>query len=107
VSGYFLSRSADLDVDQLYEFGLGEWGERQADRYPYRLYDTFERIALAPGMGRRRPELHETLRSLPHDSHIIVYAPRGNEVAIVRVLHGSADIRRVFQDYDPIAAARR
>lgn len=107
MSGYFLSRSADLDVDQLYEFGLGEWGERQADKYLYRLYDAFERIGLAPGIGRRRPELDKTLRSLPHESHIIVYAPLGNEVAIVRVVHGSADIKRIFQDYDPVTALKR
>jgi len=107
VSGYFLSRLADLDVDQIYDFGLGEWGERQADRYLYGLFDAFERIGLAPGMGRRRPELHQMLRSLPHGSHVIIYAPQGSEVAIVRVVHGSADIKRVFQDYDPIAALKR
>ena len=106
MSGYYLSRAADLDVDQLYEFGLGEWGERQADRYLHRLFNAFERIGLAPAAGRRRPELHETLRSLPHDSHIIIYSLLGAKVAIIRVVHGSADIKRIFQDYDPVAALR-
>lgn len=106
MSRYYLSRAADLDVDQLYEFGLGEWGERQADRYLYELFRAFERIGQAPGMGRRRPELHETLRSLPHGTHMIIYSQLASKVAIVRVVHGSADIKRVFQDYDPLADPR-
>jgi len=107
VSGYFLSRSADLDVDQLYEFGLSQWGERRADMYLQSLFGLFEVLGLSPGMGRRRPELPETLRSFPHDSHVVIYTPFSQEVAIVRVVHGSADIKRVFQDYDPITALKR
>ena len=107
MSGYFLSRSADLDVDQLYEFGLSQWGERQADLYLQSLFGLFEILGMSPGLGRRRPELPGTLRSFPHDSHVVIYAPLGREVAIVRVVHGSADIKRVFQDYDPATSLRR
>jgi toxin ParE1/3/4 len=107
VSGYFLSRAADLDVDQLYEFGLSEWGERQADSYLHSLFGLFEVLGRSPGMGRRRPELHDGLRSFPHDSHVVIYAPLAREAAIVRVMHGSADLRRVFVGYDPITALKR
>lgn len=107
MSGYFLSRSADLDVDQLYEFGLSEWGERHADYYLTSMFGLFEILGLTPGMGRRRPELHETLRSFPHDSHVIIYTSVGQKVAIVRVVHGSVDLRKIFVDYDPTTALKR
>lgn len=107
MSRYVLSRAADLDVDQLYEFGLGEWGERRADAYLHGLFGLFEVLGQNPGMGRHRPELHELLRSFPHGSHIVIYASLDQHVAIVRVVHSSADLRRVFVGFDSATVLRR
>ena len=104
---YFLSDAADADLQDIYQFGYGAWGERRAGSYIYDLHSLFERIAASPGIGRHRPELHATLQSFPHGSHQVFFTQLGSQVAVVRVLHGAADHRRQFQDYDPISALKR
>lgn len=104
---YFLSAAADVDLQDIYQHGYGVWGERRASSYIYGLHDVFERLAMSPGIGRHRPDLHVTLRSFPHDSHQVFYTPVEAEIAIVRVLHGAADQHHHFRDYDPVAALKR
>jgi toxin ParE1/3/4 len=101
MSGYVLSSDADEDLQAIYVFSMQEWGNRQAALYLNELYDTFERIARLPAIGRQRGELAEDIRSVPHGPHVIFYRPWEGEVAIVRILHGSRDIVSVFSVPDP------
>ncbi|MBP8277278.1 MAG: type II toxin-antitoxin system RelE/ParE family toxin [Novosphingobium sp.] len=43
-----------------------------------------------------RDEVHEELRSVRHGRYLIFFLDAGNEVRIVRVLHGARDLPRVF-----------
>ena len=104
---YFLSDAADADLQDIYQFGYGAWGERQAGSYISELQSLFERLAASPGIGRHRPDLHATLQSFPHSAHQVFFTQLGSQVAFVRVLHGAADHQRQFQDYDPISALKR
>lgn len=96
MSGYVLSRDADEDLQTIYAYSMQEWGTRQAALYLNALYDTFECIARMPGVGRQRGGLGEDIRSVPHGTHVVFYRPWEDDVAIVRVLHGSRDVGSVF-----------
>jgi toxin ParE1/3/4 len=71
------------------------WGSRQATLCLNALYDTFERIARLPEIGRQRTGRGRPQR--PARAHVIFYRPWEGEVAIVRVLHGSRDVESVFR----------
>jgi toxin ParE1/3/4 len=43
-----------------------------------------------------RDDVHEGLRSVRHGRYLIFFLDAGNEVRIVRVLHGARDLPRVF-----------
>ena len=43
-----------------------------------------------------RDELHEGLRSARHGRYLIFFVEVGDEVRIVRVLHGARDLGRAF-----------
>ena len=43
-----------------------------------------------------RDDVHEGLRSARHGRYLIFFLDAGNEVRIVRVLHGARDLPRVF-----------
>jgi len=100
---YFLSRAADADLQDIYQFGYGVWGEHRTARYIYDLYDLFDRLSLSPGMGRARPDIHVVLQSFPHESHMVFFRQLNRQIAIVRVLHGAANHHKQFEDYDPVA----
>jgi toxin ParE1/3/4 len=47
-------------------------------------------------MGVSREELEATLRSQPVGNYLIFYLPLEDGVDIIRVLHGSRDMARLF-----------
>lgn len=49
-----------------------------------------------PGSFPAHSELHEGLRSARHGHYLIFFLEAGDEVKIVRVLHGARDLPRVF-----------
>ena len=56
MSGYALSRAADLDLDDLVELHCTSSVDA-ADRLTAKLLDSFETLARYPGMGHRREDL--------------------------------------------------
>lgn len=53
--------------------------------------------AARPMSFQVRDELHEGLRSARHGRYLIFFLEVGDEVRIVRVLHGARDLPRAFE----------
>jgi len=105
--GYFLSADAEEDLQDIYLYTDDVWGQRQARLYLTRLYDLFDHLGRNPAMGRSRPEIGEGIRSFPHGAHIVFFMKWEDEVAIVRVLHGSMDIDSLFGNDDLLSSTGR
>ncbi len=64
------------------------------------LYDEFlrqfELFVAMPDMGKRQDELSVNLRSFPWGRYLTFYRVEGDELTIVRVLHGARDIPTAF-----------
>ncbi|MCW2307380.1 type II toxin-antitoxin system RelE/ParE family toxin [Rhodobium gokarnense] len=99
---WFLSLDAEEDIQDIYIYSEGKWGEDQARRYVFSLYDVFATIGDNPRIGRLRRELGDGIRSLPHASHIVFFMEWQGETAIVRVLHKSRDFEDLFGTYNPL-----
>ena len=56
MSGYFLGRDAERDIDDLWEY-IAEGSLRAADRLIAQIFEAFEAIARNPGMGHKREDL--------------------------------------------------
>jgi toxin ParE1/3/4 len=92
---YRLTRQADADLKAIYRYTRRTWGKAQAAHYASQLQQRFRMLADNPHTGIRRDELQPTgLHSFVHGSHVIFYQPQSYGVLIVRVLHGSQDVRR-------------
>lgn len=97
---YVLSEDADQDLQDIYLYSVGVWGDVRAEKYINEIYDRFNLIASQPEIGRARPDIFEGARVFPSGSHLIFYLVRPTDVAIVRVLHGSRDVVAVLGDFD-------
>jgi plasmid stabilization system protein ParE len=53
---YVLSTGAELDLDEIWEY-IAEDNLNAADRWIKKLFDAFEMLARAPGMGHKREDL--------------------------------------------------
>lgn len=89
---YALTRRAQTD---LYEIALyiAHDNPPAADRLLRQLRQHCRLLASSPGIGRRRPELGHTVRSLPCGHFIFFYQPAELGVIIIRILHAARDIR--------------
>ena len=93
---YRLSDPAIQDLEEIYAF-VAARSRPAAGALVDQFTERFERLAEMPGMGRRREELPQTLRSSIVGYYMIFYRQNEGAVEIVRVLHGSRDIERQFQ----------
>ena len=59
------------------------------------LADALDRLADMPLLGRARPEIRTSLRSIVHVSYIVFYRPTSAGITVLRVIHGARDISNI------------
>jgi toxin ParE1/3/4 len=85
---YFLSSRADADMLAVWEY-IAQDNIPAADRMIDRFTAAFERIAQFPESGERYEHPKGEFRVVVVAPYLIFYQRSGDEVDIVRVLHGA------------------
>lgn len=85
---YFLSSVAEADMLAIWEY-IAQDNLSAADRIIDRFTATFERIATFPDAGARYEHPKGEFRFVVVTPYLIFYKITGDEVDIVRVLHGA------------------
>lgn len=67
-----------------------------ADQLLARIARQSERLAATPGIGRRRPELSQNVRSFAVGNYVLFYREVAGGIEIVRVVHGRRELAAVF-----------
>jgi toxin ParE1/3/4 len=60
-------------------------------------HEKFQMLAEFPSVGRQRPELGLKVRSQPVGNYVIFYRPIRDGIQVLRVLHGSRNLRRILR----------
>jgi len=96
VSSYnlIIAPLAKHDLKHIYDYGISNWGARQASDYLDKLKEHFWGLTEQPKMGIEREELLPGMRSFPVDSHVVFYRLQQSQVEVVRILHGRQDPQR-------------
>jgi toxin ParE1/3/4 len=95
--GYNLSKEADLDLEDIFDYTDNAHSFNQAVSYLSDLDSVFESLVIHPEIGRQRDEIKTGLYSISEQEHVVFYRILENHIRIVRVLHGSKDIPRNFK----------
>ncbi|MCP9915557.1 type II toxin-antitoxin system RelE/ParE family toxin [Cyanobium sp. ATX 6F1] len=95
-----LQPRARADLAEIWEF-IAEDSDAHADAFIDVIDQKFQVLAQQPGIGRRRDELADGLRSFPVGSYVIFYLNVPDGVQIVRVLHGARDLETTFCETAP------
>jgi toxin ParE1/3/4 len=90
------SPQAKTDLETILE-DLQQKNPAVADRYATEFYDKGKALAQFPEIGRRRPEIAPHLHSTLVHPYVIFYRIHGDEVQILRILHGRKDLRSIMQ----------
>ena len=92
MTGFVLGVDADLDLDGIWEYIAAD-NVDAADRWVGKLFDAFEALARAPGMGHKREDLTDyPVLFWPVGSYLIIYRAEHRPIEIVAVAQGSRDI---------------
>ena len=94
---YELSRAADQDIEEIFDYSSAKFGSDQAMEYVAAFEPLFKELVANPELGRARDEIRTGLRSMPKASHVVFYRILADRIRIVRVLHGSRDIPNFLQ----------
>lgn len=95
MSQILIRPKAQLDIIEIWEY-IAEDSVAAADRWVDELNDRFALWATQPRMGRPRDELEPGLRSLAFGQYVVFFESLAGGIDVVRVLHGSRDIDRLF-----------
>ncbi|MGC2419109.1 MAG: type II toxin-antitoxin system RelE/ParE family toxin [Candidatus Acidiferrales bacterium] len=92
------SPQTDSDLDDIWYYVASESSSLEiADRLVDSITEQFLLLAQYPHIGRRRDEdLRPGLRSFPVLDYVIFYRVQDVDVVILRVLHGSRDVKAQF-----------
>lgn len=96
--GHRRAPQADSDLDDIWHYVAVKSGSMEvADRLVDAITDRFSLLATHPNIGRARDEdLRPGLRSFAVGEYVIIYRIGGDDVLILRVVHGSRDIAGLF-----------
>lgn len=91
------SSEAETDLLEIWQYIATE--NLEAADHLLLLFNEKAQVLLKhPEMGRRREELAPAIRSIPFGNYMVFYRLKGDDVEIVRVLHGARDIAAIFDD---------
>jgi toxin ParE1/3/4 len=93
---YTIAPLARRDISAAYRY-IAKNNFPAADRWLSDLYDRFRLIAQNAEMGQLRPDLMLDLRSMSFGNYILFFRQRTSSTEIVRIIHGSRDISKIFQ----------
>lgn len=97
---YVLSRAAEQDLGQIFDYTELEFGLDQAVRYLSELEQLFYQLCDNPMLGRERKEIRDELRGIPCGRHVIFYRILTSQIRVVRILHASRDLPKFLKNIE-------
>ena len=96
-----ISRRADSDIERICD-AIAANNPNAAERLDERLHAAMQLLARFPRLGHTRKDVQDGRYLFwVVASYVIAYRVEGNEVVVVRVLHGARDFRRLFRRTPP------
>jgi len=88
-----LTPRATEDLENLWFYSQEQFGLLKADEYIGRISGIFELIATHE-VGIKRPELGDSLYSLPVEKHVVFFLVSELVIIVIRILNQSQDVPR-------------
>jgi toxin ParE1/3/4 len=96
VSAVILSPRAKLDLGEIWDYTLSQWGIEQAEKYVRDLWSAMEQAASDPAKCVDIGDVRRGYRKVRSGSHVIFFKMTGAGIDVVRILHKRMDFERQF-----------
>lgn len=89
-----LTNKAVYDLSAIWNYTYDTWSEKQADKYYEFLIGSCQEIADSPRSGKRFDLIAKNIYGFRAGRHIIFYRIISDlEIEVIRILHGSMDLK--------------
>lgn len=88
------TQDARQDMKEIYEY-IAEDNIAAADKHMQRLQERWRALLNQPRLGRKREEIRTGYRSVTAGDYVIFYRPLVDGIEVMRVIHGSRDIKKI------------
>ncbi len=86
MAAYELSYQAKMDLRNIYQYGVFQYGEKQADQYYMSLFNCFDKITENPYLYVAVDHIRHGYRRSVFGVHSIYYRIVNTNVEIIRIL---------------------
>ena len=84
---YQLSKLAEKDLENIWEYTFANWSRKQADKYLKQIFRQFNTICSKPEIGKSIFDVKPEHLMLKINTHLIIYKVENEIVKIDRILH--------------------
>lgn len=92
--GHALTPAAQADLEEIWDYSAGRWGEAQAERYTRDIQTACQALVDGTMVGRSAADIRPGYRKIAVGSHVMYFRVRSGRVEIVRILHRRMDVER-------------
>lgn len=93
MKNYILTRKAEEDIREIWNYTAEEWDKEQAENYLSGLEDKIIRASETPeAIARDRTEIEDGYMSFLYESHVVFFKRKLDQIEVIRVLHQRMDI---------------
>ncbi len=91
---FFLTNKAIYDLEDIWDYTIAKWSEKQAEIYYDLLMDSCQELAEKPLRGKTYDIIEKNVLGYKAGEHIIFYRIITNEeIEVARILHGMMDLK--------------
>ena len=98
-NNFYLTRRAFLDIRNIYEYSVENWGSVKAGKYVAEVYQCFKKIADNADLGNLRKNRSEPFLMYPSGRHFIIYEPYKDGIIIITVINQVRNIENIVQEF--------
>ncbi len=89
-----LSPRAKLDLGEIWDYTLSQWGIEQAEKYVRELWSVMEHVADDPTKSVDIGDVRGNYRKSRFGSHVFIFKVTRDGIDVVRILHQRMDFER-------------
>ncbi|WP_233810333.1 type II toxin-antitoxin system RelE/ParE family toxin [Paraburkholderia sp. HP33-1] len=91
MKGFVLSPAAELDLDDIWDYSVENWGAAQAERHIRLIQDTIIGLVQGTQPSRSASHVRAGYRSVLVGAHVVFFREHDELVDVIRILHQRMD----------------
>jgi toxin ParE1/3/4 len=96
-----LTRRANLDLVDIYDYSIEQWGERVADEYIHGLQSSLLLLQENPKLLTFNHNISSRFQCFRHQKHWLICENIGGVIIVLTVLHSSMNLLENLRKYEP------